>query len=231
MYMRILVLAVLVFTMTAFAQVAIPPNAAPTPGAVGYGYMGDWFQIKYFPNLGIPSGAYINMSNTGINTAPGVAGNICANVYAFNAAEEMFACCTCLITPDGLKSLNVFTDLVGKALTPSAPSEAVVKLLSTEPLNAAGVPNFNGTACPIIPPTGGPATNAVRGLRAWGTALHALPTSPVTYGITETEFSMAELGAGELSNLETYCSVIQIVGSGYGTCNSCKAAGLGANVQ
>jgi hypothetical protein len=233
MYMRILLLAVLVFTMTAFAQVSPGDNAAVTVTAMpgNYGYQGDWFQVKYFPNLGIPSGAYINMTNTGRqgSSTSGVnGGNICVNVYAFNAAEEMFACCNCMITPDGLRSLNVFTDLVGKALTPSAPSEAVVKLVALTPPGT-------GKTCPStpspIPTSGGSDPLLARGLRAWGTALHSLPTSPVTYGITETEFSMADLGFNEATNLNTYCSVIQIVGSGYGTCNSCAAKGLGASVQ
>jgi hypothetical protein len=217
MYMRILLLVVLVFTMAAFAQ-SVTPN--PAPAGANYGFQGDWFQVKYFPNLGIPSGAYINITNTGraIGVNGNANGNICVNVYGFNAAEEMFACCNCTVTPDGLKSLNVFTDLVGHALTPAAPAEAVVKLVST------------GGSCPATVAAVN-AANLALGMRAWGTALHALPTSPVTYGITETEFSMADLGVGEVANLNLYCSVIQVVGSGYGTCASCKASGLGASVQ
>jgi hypothetical protein len=214
MYMRILVLVVLVFTMTAFAQSVTPPGVPGNGGIANYGFVGDWFQVKYFPNLGIPSGAYINITNTGRS-----GGNICVNVYGFNAAEEMFACCNCLVTPDGLKSLNVFTDLVGHALTPAAPAEAVVKLAATAPANCTA------TVGSVTP------ANLALGMRAWGTALHALPTSPVTYGITETEFSMADLGLAEVNNLNLYCSVIQVVGSGYGTCASCKASGLGASVQ
>ena len=212
MYMRILVLAVLVFTMAAYAQLA--PTGLPT-GSGAYGYQGDWFQVKYFPNLGVPSGAYINLTNTGRTGA-----NICVNVYGFDPNEEMFACCTCTITPDGLKSLNVYTDLVGHALTPNAPPAAVVKLVST---------NNTGTACNAG--TTITAATLSLGMRAWGTSLHALPTSPVTYGITETEFSMAELGTAEATQLTLYCGVINAIGSTYGQCASCKAQGLGASVQ
>jgi hypothetical protein len=211
MYMRLLTLVVLVFSMAAFAQ-----SAGDTPVVTpnNYGYVGDWFQVKYFPNLGIPSGAYINISNTGRQGGKGT-GDLCINVYGFDPNEEMFACCNCKVTPNGLVSLNVYTDLVGKALTPNAPTAAVVKLMATTTAKCDA-----GNAYV--------ANDLARGMVAWGTSLHALPTSPVTYGITETAFSKADLGATELANLTLYCRVIGVIGSGYGTCNSCKAGGLGA---
>jgi hypothetical protein len=64
------------------------------------------------------------------------------------------------------------------------------------------------------------------GMRAWGTTLHALPTSPVTYGVTETEFSPAVLSASELDTLTSFCGFIQETGSGHGICSGCSTGGL-----
>jgi hypothetical protein len=106
-------------------------------------------------------------------------------------------------------------------MTPATPNALVIKLLANQqPLDA------NGNLAPCDPASPA-AANLAPGLRAWGTTLHALPTAPVSYGATETTFSIAELGVTELSNLTRFCGVIQTIGSGYGICNSCRAGGLG----
>jgi hypothetical protein len=175
------------------------------------------FQIRYASNLN-QGDSFVNIVNAG--TAGGdPSGRICANTYVFNAAEEMVACCSCLITPDGVQSYSVVHDLIGNLLTPSVPNEVVIKLLATLP-DATG-------KCDASAPT---ATNLISGMRAWGSSLHALPTFPVTYGTAETHFSIAELGDGELHNLTLYCTAIKnFIGGGYGICNNCRTGALGAS--
>ena len=94
------------------------PGAAATATI----FIGDPFQISYAANLN-QGESYINLANTGANGAPllgpgfGVtAGNICANVYAFDPGEELIACCSCLITPDETVNLGVNRDLTREDL-------------------------------------------------------------------------------------------------------------------
>jgi hypothetical protein len=61
---------------------------------------------------------------------------------------------------------------------------------------------------------------------AWGTTLHALPTTPVTYGVTETQFAQPPLSLSELNRLTSTCGFIQSNGSGFGICRSCRLGGL-----
>jgi hypothetical protein len=168
----------------------------------------DAFQVRYASNLNIGD-SVINITNAGTT-----GGNICANVYTFSPDEQLISCCSCPVTPNALVSLSANGDLVSNTLTPAHPTSIVVKLLaSTGACNAAAP----GALAP--------------GLRAWGTTLHAAPTTPVTYAVTETEFSQAALSAGELARITSFCGFIQANGSGFGICRSCRLGGLGAVSQ
>jgi hypothetical protein len=159
----------------------------------------------------------VNITNAGTLNGFDPVGRICANVYVFDPSEEMVSCCSCIITPNGLNSLSVRNDLISNTLTPGVPTAVVIKLLASTPV---------GATCNASSPN---AANLVRGMRAWGTNLHALPTTPVTYGITEYPFSIGELSASELSKLTSFCAFIQANGSGFGICKSCRFGGLGAD--
>jgi hypothetical protein len=181
-----------------------------TIGAVAF------FQVRYASNLD-QGDSYVNITNTGVRGGDPV-GRICANAYVFDPNEEMVACCSCMVTPNGVKSFSVVNDLISNPLTPNVPKSVVIKLLST-------APDANGT-CDAAAPTGDILAS---GLRAWGTSLHALPTFPTTYGITETPFSIADLSVTELKNLTLYCGAIQrYLGGGYGICRKCRTTALGA---
>jgi hypothetical protein len=159
----------------------------------------------------------VNITNAGTLNGFDPVGRICANVYVFDPNEEMVSCCSCMITPNGLNSLSVRNDLISNTLTPGVPTSVVIKLVASTPI---------GPTCDASSPT---AANLVRGMRAWGTNLHALPTAPATYGITEYPFSIAELSATELQKLTSFCGFAQANGSGFGICKSCRTGGLGAD--
>jgi uncharacterized repeat protein (TIGR01451 family) len=53
--------------------------------------LADVFQIRYAANLNIGD-AYVDITNSGASD-----GNICANLYTFDPAEELISCCTCSI--------------------------------------------------------------------------------------------------------------------------------------
>jgi len=200
-----LALATLAFSTVAYSQIV---NTA-TP---------DSFQVRYASNLNIGD-SVINVTNNGASGTGGgigtISGNICVNVYTFDPAEELVSCCTCSVTPNGLQSISVRGSLTSNPLTPAIPTSVVIKLVAS-----------TGGAC-----NASSVTALVPGMRAWGTTIHSLPTTPVSYGVTETEFSKSDLSAAELAHLTQFCGFIQANGSGFGICSGCSTGGLGAGKQ
>lgn len=176
----------------------------------------DAFQVRYAANLNIGD-SVINITNAGTTNSGGALTNICANVYAFSPDEQLISCCSCTVTPNALVSLSAVSDLISNTLTPARPNSIVVKMLATA-----------GTSCNA---SNVPAANLASGMVAWGTTIHALPTSPVTYGVTETQFAQPGLSAAELARLTSFCGFIQANGSGFGICRSCRLGGQGALKQ
>jgi len=192
---RILFFATLVITVVVLAQPM-------------FGQPADAFQVRYAANLNVGD-SYIDITNSGAS-----GGNICVNVYAFSPDEQLVACCACSVTPNGLESLSVKSDLVSNTLTPAIPTAVVVKLLAS-----TGAPGCNAAT-----PT---AADLLPGLLAWGTTLH-LNTAAARYDTTETAFSQSGLSAAELAHITSFCGFIQANGSGFGICRSCRQGGLGA---
>ena len=187
------------------------------------------FQVRYASNLTIGD-SYVNFTNdgasstsTGLETGGFQNGNLCVNVYTYSPDEQLVSCCTCQVTPNGLASLSVSNDLVSNTLTPIRPSAAVMKLVGSTGANGScNAATVSRTGANLLSP----------GLIAWGTTIHALPTTngtPAgTYGVTETPFSRATLSDPELMRMTQLCGFIQANGSGYGICKSCRFGGLGA---
>ena len=160
----------------------------------------------------------LNITNPGTDlTAGGALTNICANVYTFSPDEQLISCCSCTVTPNALVSLSVKQDLTSNTLTPAVPTSVVVKIIPTA-----------GTTCNAASVL---EANVATGLEAWRTTLHALPTTPVTYGLTETPFTPAALSSADLARVTAFCGFIQANGSGFGICRSCRLGGLGAGKQ
>src|SRR5262245_18224622 len=167
----------MLFVVAAFATAAFGQAIPGVPA--------DAFQVRYAANLNVGD-SVINISNAGTqNTAGGALTNICANVYTFSPDEQLISCCYCVVTPNSLVYLSTRADLSSNTLTPARPNSIVVKLIATA-----------GTACNA---SNVPVANLAAGLVAWGTTLHALPTAPVTYGVTETAFKEKGLSAAELA--------------------------------
>jgi hypothetical protein len=178
------------------------------------------FQVSYFPNLN-RGDSVINMVNTGARgadlpygTSAAITGAICVNVYVLTPDEQLFSCCSCPITPNGLRSISAREFAMPIGLTPSVPTSVVVKLVATVPVNA----NCSNSAATLSLDVLAP------GLAAWGTKIHNIAG---TDGITETPFIGATLSAGELNRLSAICNFILANGSGFGVCRSCRLGGLG----
>ena len=121
-----LVLATLAISTVAYSQ-AFAPQDGP-------------FQIGYAANLNIGD-SVVNLSNDGFNGGvfgAGTTGNICVNTYVFDPQEEEIGCCACLVTPNGLNSLSVKSDLISNNLTPAVPTSVVIKLLASTPTRSTG---------------------------------------------------------------------------------------------
>ena len=119
----------------------------------------------------------------------GNSGNLWAAIYVFDDSQELQDCCACQITPDGLLSESVNTQLTAYAITGKKPTRGVIKVISSS--------SWDPTA---------PAP--VAGLRAWGTHIQPVGTSAKTatgFAITETRFADSNLGAAELNLLGQLC--------------------------
>ncbi|MGA2879566.1 MAG: hypothetical protein ABSG13_11500 [Bryobacteraceae bacterium] len=158
----------------------------------------DTYKVSYFSN-NIPAKDYIPVGTVRVSNVGTSEGDLCADIYVFDPTQELNECCSCLVTPDGLRTLSVATDLTGNTLTGGiVPETGAIKIVSAA---------TTGGTCPA--PT---APKPTSGVRAWGTH------TQVGGYVTETEFLDSGLSAVELGRLAAECSAIQLVGSGKGVC-------------
>ena len=130
-------------------------------------------------------------------------GDVCANIYVFDANQEMAACCSCRITPNGLLTLSVRAQLTFNPVTSVVPVNGDIKIVSTA---------ANGTAtCTPLTFNGGLLDSTV------GFGTHLQVTAGATF-VTETNLPAATLSSGEQSFLTQACQFARYLGSGKGTC-------------
>ena len=177
--------------------------AALALSSVAFAQNDGFFQIGYAANLNIGD-SVVNISNDGINggvfgaALSGTAGNICVNTYVFDPQEEEIGCCSCLVTPNGLNSLSVKSDLISNNLTPAVPTSVVIKLVSSTPAPATAAAGAPLTVCNpatvnaantagFIPGTFFTTIGVTGGMLAWGTTLEPNST-PGTYNAVNVPF-------------------------------------------
>lgn len=210
MHLRLITLgAALAISMAAAPPVSAPPSAVDVP-----------FQVRYVANLNLAN-SQIFITNSGASgadvfsgTTASITGSICANVYAFNAQEELLSCCSCPVTPNGLVKVSVQQDILPNLLTPETPNSMVIKLVASAPI--ASGPTATCAQSDIL--AGSASSLLLPGMLAWGTTTH---TGAAGLSSTETPFSPSTLSTGELTRLTTLCRFITANGSGHGICNSC----------
>jgi len=171
-------------------------QAAPPPA--------DSIKVDYFDyanTAGAPDGT-LRLTN------PGSTGtNMCAAIYVFNPLQEISECCACLITPNGLRTLSVNTDLTNNPLTSPIVTTGSISIVSTPTVNAG---------CPL--PTTVTPTSA--GVRAWVTHIDRSRIAGKTSGFVATAApsSDATFSSYEQVLLQQNCYAISIYGSGRGIC-------------
>jgi hypothetical protein len=178
----------------------------------GY-YTNDVYWVSYFANRNNPTGAdqFVYIINPGYTGTPlsSNEGTLCANIYVFDAVQELVECCACPITANALLALSVDNSLTANPLTSVAPASGVIKLVSTSPTGTSCDPTKAGQLSPDF--------------RAWATHLQQ-PTSG-TFVTTEAPFLAAPLATGGTSVEEGFlpqaCTFAQYMGSGKAVC-ACK---------
>ncbi|HTS38452.1 MAG TPA: hypothetical protein VMH04_22450 [Candidatus Solibacter sp.] len=158
----------------------------------------DTLKVDYFANAntaGAPD-ATLRITNPGTYAS----GNICASIYVFDPEQELSACCSCLLTPDGLRTLSIDKDVTVNPLTGVTLTTGLIKIASTIPVS--------GT-CPL--PT---VVHPVAAIRSWTTHIQS-----GGFAVTEGASQDATLSAGEISRLGRECYAIALVGSGKGICS------------
>ena len=143
-----------------------------------FGQSSDIYKVDYFANAntsGAPDGT-VRLDNPG--TFTGVNPNVCAAIFVFDTAQEMSECCSCLLTPDGLRTLSVNVDLTSNPLTGVTLSSGVIKVVSTRPV---------GGVCPL-PTKLGP----IPAVRSWVTHIQNAGFAETETGSQDATLSSAE---------------------------------------
>jgi hypothetical protein len=187
------------WTTALLAVVAAVPMAARAQTS-------DVFAVNYYANTDAEDvDATVRITNPGTNGAPSPTGDLCALVYVFSADQQLAECCGCLVTPNGLRTLSVRSDLTTNPLTPVRLETGALKIVSSTPTSGK---------CNAATATPTPE------LISWATHVQR-PGSGASV-ITETAFEKATLSSSEIGVLTEKCGDIQDNGSGHGIC-SCGA--------
>ncbi len=166
------------------------------------------YYVDYYSNNNTTRGfdQAIRIINVGTLGTPitSPSGDICANVYVFDANQEMLACCAGRLTPNELATAFVNTQLTSNTVTTIVPTAGVIKVV------LAQVP---GSGC--VATTIGATPDAGLGV-VFGTHLQAESNR---LWVTETQKLPSTLSAAELGFLQLSCSFALYIGSGQGTCS------------
>ena len=154
-----------------------------------------YYFVTYFSNNAVSGAAdatvrLVNDGDTG--------GWLWADFYVFDDSEELSECCACGVSPDGLLSEDVKTELTANPLSGPVRRQGVIKVISSSNPSA------------VIPST------AV-GLRGWATHVQKLTTS-TAFSLTETPLADSNYSSYEASALGPICGILLQLGSGYGSC-------------
>jgi hypothetical protein len=161
------------------------------------------FALSYFSNAhvtGAPDGV-LRVVNDGTLSDSSPAGDLCASVYVFDSAEQLNECCSCRVTPNGILSLSVNTNLTSNTLTGRVPTRGVVKVVSSA---------LSGGTCDAT------AVVPQSGIRGWLTHVQRTVSS---YSLTEEELLDSTYGSSESADLAEDCTVLKELGSGAGICS------------
>ena len=153
-----------------------------------------YYFVTYFSNNAVSGApdADVRLVNDG-----GTGHDLWADFYVFDDSEELSECCSCVVTPDGLLSEDVKTELAANPLSGPVRTRGVIKVIS----------DCNGNVT---------APNPMAGLRGWATHIQKAASG---FAITETPLADANYSAYEAGALGPICAILLQLGSGYGQCS------------
>jgi hypothetical protein len=150
--------------------------------------------VTYFANnvSGAPDATlrFINDGDTG--------GNLWAAIYVFDDSQELQACGACEVTPDGLLSEDVKTQLTNNPVTGRIPTRGVIKVVTSS--------NPSPTDLGVT-----------TGLRGWATHIQRATATSGAYATTEAPLADSNLIDPEYALLQSLCYYAGLLGSGQGT--------------
>ncbi len=149
----------------------------------------------YFSNANNPnaSDGTVRVINDGESNA-----DLWAAYYVFDDSQELSECCACQVSPDGVNSESVNSELTANPLTGVFLKVGAIKVISSSSSDPRSL-----TPTP--------------GLRAWATHVEADVSG--FYATTETQLAASNLSSGEQTLLQELCYYLHILGSGHGTCS------------
>jgi hypothetical protein len=179
--------------------------------------------VSFFPGIalgqaGPPAdtfsvGFYVNANQADVAdgtvfiTNPGTSGgDLCADIYVFDASGEMAECCGCLVPQNGLLTLSINGDLTSNPLTGVSPTTGVFKIISSYEAGSCDPRQANPT----------PALRADSEIPAKHKNAANSHTSEGHKGYAVQD---AKLSSRELGSLKSRCSSNLKEGSGHGACS------------
>jgi hypothetical protein len=173
---------------------------------------GSYYVDYYSNNVDHGFDQLIRIINVGTLGTPltSPVGDICANVYVFDANQEMLACCAKRITPNGLASAAVHRQLTNNTVTTVVPPTGVVKIVLAQPPGATCTPTTIGAT-----PDAG--LGVVFGTHLQKEGSGGGNNNPYLF-VTETQKAPSTLSSQEQGFLQQACSFALYIGSGQGTC-------------
>ena len=168
------------------------------------------FFVTYYSNAntaGAPSATLrlINDGDRASSPTPGpLNGYMYPSIYVFDDSQELLECCGCYVSADGMLSESVNLDLTSDPLTGRVPARGVIKVISNS--------------------YGNVTSNILKaGIHGWMThiqvATPAVGADVSTYAVTESPLADSNLDSAEKAALESSCSFLMTLGSGYGICD------------
>jgi hypothetical protein len=163
------------------------------------------YYVNYYSNNPGPNGEIdqmVRIINAGTLGTPMTSpvGDICLDIYVFDASQELIACCDQRITPNELASASVGKQLTNNPVTMVIPTAGVIKIATTPA------------------PCGTPLSASDASLAAVF-ATHLQVTGGAGY-VTETQILPSPLSTAEALFLPQACAFAQYMGSGRGFCTS-----------
>jgi|SRR5208282_517203 len=178
-----------------------------------------WGQVKPPPADTFKVGFYVNANTSGVEDGtvfianPGTSGgDLCADIYVFDANGEMVTCCGCPVPMNGLLTLSINSNLTSNPLTGVVPTQGVIKVISSS----------EGASSPKCDPRFANPTPTLRG-DSEIPEKHPSGPSSGSEGHKSYEMHDAPLSSKEHGSLKNQCGVITKEGSGKGVC-SCGGA-------